>query len=499
MLQTTYLKQYNILFCMENLKKYIPALVGKKVLILGDLMLDEHIWSKVTRISPEAPVPVADVIRITHVPGGCGNVAANIAALGGHPYLVSVIGQDSSGEKLLRALEKKNVSASYLISDANRPTVLKSRIIAASQQVVRVDREDRTILSASVSKKLLKRLQELIPKMDAVIISDYEKGVVNSNICQLTIKLANKYRKPIAIDPKGIDYSKYQGATVITPNLREATIASRTVVIDDRSLSQAGKTLLNKTAKTRFVLITRGKDGMTLFDQKGPTFIPAIPREVFDITGAGDTVIATLSLALAAGATMKEAAILANYAGSIVVGKIGTATCSREEIEVAIEGREPVAKKIQLRNDLAVIAKNLKTEGAKIVFTNGCFDILHLGHVRYLREAKKLGDILIVGLNSDNSVTALKGPDRPYISELERAEILASLECVDYVTIFDELRPDNLIKVIKPDIHVKGGDYKISELPERKLVESLGGKVAIIPPIKGRSTTNIVEKILGKK
>lgn len=425
-------------------------------------------------------------------------MASNIAALDGIPCLVGIIGADSSGEKLLRSLEKSKISTNYLIKDANRPTILKSRIIAASQHVVRVDREDRTLISPSIKQKIINRLKELVPKVDAVIISDYEKGIVSKEICQTLIRLARKHNKPVAVDPKGIDYSKYRGATVITPNLRETAIASRTVIFDDTSLGKAGKILLN-LVKTRYVLITRGKDGMTLFDAKGSTYIPAIPREVFDITGAGDTVIATLSLALAAGAGAKEAAILSNYAGSIVVEKIGTATCSRDELEVALEGREPIAKKIKLRSEIAAITKNLKTEGAKIVFTNGCFDLLHLGHVRYLREAKKLGDILIVGLNSDASVTALKGPNRPYVSEMERAEILASLECVDFVIVFPELRPDNLIRLIRPDIHVKGGDYKLSELPERKVVESLRGKVVVIPPIKGRSTTNIVDKILGKK
>jgi D-beta-D-heptose 7-phosphate kinase/D-beta-D-heptose 1-phosphate adenosyltransferase len=483
---------------MDKIKKYLPELAGKKVMVLGDLMLDEHIWSKVSRISPEAPVPIADVVKITHVPGGCGNVAANVAALGGVPYLVGILGRDSSGEKLVRALERQNVSTSNLIIDAGRPTILKSRIIAASQHVVRVDREDRTVISPAVTRKLIKKLQELAPKMDAIIISDYEKGTITKEICQTLIKLARKHKKPLAIDPKGYDYAKYRGATVITPNLREAAIASRTVIVDDKSLSLAGKTLL-KTAGTDCVLVTRGKDGMTLFErQGGASYIPAIPREVFDITGAGDTVIATLSLALAAGAPIKPAAILANLGGSIVVGKIGTAVCTRDELELAIEGREPVAQKIKARHDLAAISKNLKAEGARIVFTNGCFDLLHLGHVRYLREAKKLGDILIVGVNSDDSVTALKGPDRPYIHELERAEILASLECVDFVTIFHELRPDNVIKLVKPDIHVKGGDYKAADLPEKKLVEALGGKVVVIPPIKGRSTTNIVAKILGK-
>lgn len=483
---------------MEKLKKYLPGLAGKKILVIGDLMLDEHIWSKVSRISPEAPVPIADVVRITHVPGGCGNVAANISALGGIPYLIGIIGRDSSGEKLLRALEREKISSNYLIVDEHRPTILKSRIIAASQHVVRVDREDRTLISPRLTQQVIKKVKELIPKVDAVIISDYEKGLITPEVCQTIIKLCHKNQKPVAIDPKGLDYTKYRGATVITPNLREAALASRTVIIDEKSLQRAGKIIL-KFAQSQYLLITRGKDGMTLFDAHTSTYIPAIPREVFDITGAGDTVIATLVLALAAGANMKEAAILSNFAGSVVVGKIGTATCSREELEEAIEGREPITKKIKLRHEIAAIARNLKIQGAKIVFTNGCFDILHLGHVRYLREAKKLGDILIVGLNSDNSVTALKGPGRPYVSELERAEILASLECVDYVTIFDELRPDNLIKAIKPDFHVKGGDYKISELPERKTVEAMGGKVIVIPPIEGRSTTGIVNKILGKK
>ncbi len=482
---------------MDKIRKFFPDLTGKKVMVLGDLMLDEHIWSKVSRISPEAPVPVADVIRITHVPGGCGNVAANVAALGGVPYLVGILGRDSSGEKLLRALERQNVPTGHLIIDANRPTVLKSRIIAASQHVVRVDREDRTLISPALTKKLVRKFQELVPKMDAIIISDYEKGTTTAEVCQALIKLARRYKKPVAIDPKGFDYSKYRGATVITPNLREAAIAARTVILDDKSLGQAGQALL-KGAGTSYVLVTRGKDGMTLFDRKGAAYIPAIPREVFDITGAGDTVIATLSLALAAGAPLKPAAVLANLAASIVVGKIGTAVCTRDELELAVEGREPVVMKVKPRNDLAAISRNLKNEGARIVFTNGCFDILHLGHVRYLREAKKLGDILIVGVNSDDSVTALKGPDRPYVHELERAEILASLECVDFVTIFHELRPDNLIKLVKPDIHVKGGDYQVTDLPERKLVEALGGKVVVIPPIKGRSTTNIVAKILGK-
>ncbi|NQT28982.1 MAG: D-glycero-beta-D-manno-heptose-7-phosphate kinase [Candidatus Saganbacteria bacterium] len=483
---------------MENIKKIIPKIVGKKILVFGDLMLDEHIWSRVSRISPEAPVPIADVARISHVPGGCGNVAANIASLKAKAYLVSVIGKDSSGQKLRKALSDKGISTRHLVIDPKRPTILKSRIIAGSQHMVRVDREDRTVLSPKLLATITKRLNKLIPKMDAIIISDYAKGSVTAKTTQLIISLAKKHKKPVSIDPKGVDFSKYRGATVITPNLREASIAARRLIISEKSLIKAGQVLAKLTG-SKNVLITRGRDGMSLICPDEVIYIPAVPREVFDITGAGDTVIATLTLALATGATAKNAAILANYAASVVIGKIGTAPCLFEELEEAISGHEPIAKKIKLRKELHAIVQNLRNENAKIIFTNGCFDILHLGHVRYLSKAKKLGDILIIGLNSDASVRKLKGKDRPYIYELERAEILASLECVDYVCIFEETRPDNLIKIVKPDFHVKGGDYKINRLPEKKLVESLGGKVIVIPPIKGRSTTNLVKRILSGK
>jgi D-beta-D-heptose 7-phosphate kinase/D-beta-D-heptose 1-phosphate adenosyltransferase len=364
--------------------------------------------------------------------------------------------------------------------------------------MVRVDREDRTLVSPLLAKRVISRLKELVPRADTVIISDYEKGAVTPALCQFLIKLARRYRKPVAIDPKGLDYSKYRGATILTPNQKETALAARQVVSDEPSLVKAGQSLV-RSVKSRYLLVTRGKDGMSLFDGREVTHVRAIPREVFDVTGAGDSVIATLSLALAAGAPVKQACVIANHAGSIVIGKIGTAPCHFAELEAALEGREPVARKIKLRQEIAAISRNLRAEGDRIVFTNGCFDILHLGHVRYLREAKKLGDVLIIGVNTDASVTALKGPERPYVSEMERAEILASLECVDFVVLFSELRPDNLIKAVRPHVHVKGGDYQAGALPEKKLVESLGGKVVVIPPIKGRSTTNIVAKILGKK
>lgn len=481
----------------SRLKGLLPNIKGKKVMVFGDLMLDEHIWSRVKRISPEAPVVVADVTRISHVPGGSGNVACNIATLGGIPVLIGLVGQDSSGDKLTNALKNLDIPTNHLIKNNLRPTILKSRVIAGSQQVVRVDREDKTPLQAELSEKVLKQAISLVPKVDAIVISDYGKGLVSNRNCQEIIKAAKKHKKPILIDPKGSDYKKYKGATIITPNLGEAEVASGIKILEDKSLFKAGEILL-KSVDSPYVLITRSENGMSLFSNKEqPHHVPGIPKEVFDITGAGDTVIAVLAMSLSAGISIKDACHLANIAGSIKVTKIATQPVYYNELFEALEEKEPASRKIKTRKELEEIIKNLKSEGDTIVFTNGCFDILHLGHVRYLKDAKKLGDVLIIGLNSDSSVRKLKGPTRPYVPEHERAEILASLEAVDFVVIFDETRPDNLIKVVQPDIHVKGGDYKISELPERKIVKELGGKIVVIPPTEGRSTTNIIERILG--
>ncbi|KAF0132877.1 MAG: D-beta-D-heptose 7-phosphate kinase / D-beta-D-heptose 1-phosphate adenosyltransferase [Candidatus Saganbacteria bacterium] len=484
---------------MLHLKKYIPLFADKKIMVIGDLMLDEHIWSNVSRISPEAPVAIAEVIKISHVPGGCGNVAANVIALSGNPYLVGIIGKDSSAEKLQKALRSLGISTSFLISSPSRPTILKSRVIAASQHIVRVDREEKSDIDEVLANKIFQKVENLIPTMDAVILSDYGKGVASDTSCLKIIKLARKFKKTILVDPKGSNFLKYKEADILTPNLSEAENASGIKIKDDASLFKAAEIII-KTTKCKHLMITRGKDGISLFSKNLEyTYIPAVPREVFDITGAGDTVISAVALAVACGAGIKEAAMLGNYAASVKVSKIATQPVFKDELEEALEEKEPAAKKIKTRKELTPIIQRHKAKNAKIVFTNGCFDILHLGHVRYLKEAKKLGNLLIVGLNSDSSVKKLKGNERPYVSELERAEILASLECVDYVSIFPETKPDNLIKLVKPNIHVKGGDYTIDELPERRLVEQLGGKVVVIPPIKGRSTSSLIDRILKRK
>lgn len=482
-----------------SLKKLIGKFQGKKVLVIGDLMLDEHIWSKVSRISPEAPVPVADVTSITHVPGGCGNVAANIASLGGEPLLIGIIGEDSSGTKLVRALHKNSIKSDNLVTIAERPTILKSRIIAVSQQMVRVDREDRTPLPSSTEGRVVSMIRKLIAQADAVIISDYGKGLVTKKVCKTAIGLAKKLGKPVLIDPKGRDYSKYRGTTLITPNLLEAEVATGIKVADEASLIRVGKKLLS-SVRSEYVIVTRGKDGMSVFSKKGNiSHIPAIPREVFDITGAGDTVISTIALSLSAGAPIETAAVLSNYAASIKVGKIGTVPVEAEELRELLEAPSHTDGKIQNLKTLKKTIESLRAKGLKIVFTNGCFDIIHAGHIRYLKEAKNQGDILVIGLNSDSSVRAIKGPTRPLVPEKERAEILSALEFVDYITIFGEKTPNALISELKPDVHVKGGDYKEKDLPEAGIVKGYGGKVVIVRKIPGRSTTNIIDKMIERR
>jgi D-beta-D-heptose 7-phosphate kinase/D-beta-D-heptose 1-phosphate adenosyltransferase len=480
---------------MENLRKLVLSFKGKKILVFGDLMLDEHIWAKVSRISPEGPVPIADVQTISHVPGGSGNVAANIKTLGGEPFLVGIIGKDSSGSKLKKALKALKINTNSIIESATRPTILKSRIIASQQQVVRVDRELKTDPDKETLAKAKSLLQKVIPSVDGIIISDYGKGLVTKELCQTILQAAKKAKIPVSVDPKGSDYSKYAGVTILTPNLLEAETAAKEKATSLKALAEIAAKIIGQV-RSDYLLITQGKDGMSLFNKKSLVLqIPALAKEVFDITGAGDTVISTLTLGLAAKLPIDLAVSLANTAASIKVGKVGTAPVYADELLHVLEDTASPTKKIVSREEIKQIALKLKARGKKVVFTNGCFDILHLGHIRYLKEAKNLGDILILGLNSDNSVRRIKAAPRPYVPETERAEIMAALECVDYVCVFDEDTPTRLIETIKPDLHVKGGDYQVDDLIEKEVVKAHGGEVAILSKVAGRSTTNLVEKI----
>jgi len=486
---------------MKNkLLEILPRLKDKKVLVVGDIMLDEHILSKVNRISPEAPVPVADVVSIVYTPGGAGNVATNIQALGGSPYLLGVVGKDSSKERLFQTLREKGINTDNIIVDEGKPTTLKSRIIAHGQHVVRVDTEKRGPISNRLSCKILEMAKNIIDEVDALIISDYGKGVITYDVAYCLITIARERGKVVSIDPKGGDYGKYTQATIITPTQREAETATKTVIINEVDLIKVGWKLLEEL-KTEFILITKGEEGMFLFEREGQiSHIPAVASEVYDVTGAGDTVVSVLTLALAAEARIKEAAELSNLAAGIVVRKVGTAVATREELEEIIRYRsgERVNGKIRPLSELISLSKRLKDKGKKVVFTNGCFDLLHIGHLRYLQKAKEAGDVLIVGINSDSSMRRLKGTERPIVQQNERAEILSALECVDYVVVFSEDTPYRVIRAIRPDILVKGGDYEAGQIVGTYLVKSSGGEVLVIDEVKNRSTALLVKAILDK-
>ncbi|MFC2001655.1 bifunctional D-glycero-beta-D-manno-heptose-7-phosphate kinase/D-glycero-beta-D-manno-heptose 1-phosphate adenylyltransferase HldE [Chloroflexota bacterium] len=481
----------------DELIRALSKLKEAKVLVIGDVMLDEHIWSKVNRISPEAPVPVAEVTSKTYAPGGAGNVASNIRALGGNVKLLGIVGTDDNAEKLREVLETRGIETDLLIGDSGRPTTFKSRVIAHGQQVVRVDYEQKKPLSAQIEARILEAVNLKLREVDAVLISDYAKGIITAEISEKVIAAARALGKIVSIDPKGSDYNKYRGATIVTPNRREAEAITGMLIVNEKDVVAAGRRLLDNL-KLEYVLITRGEDGMSLVGKDDlVTHIPAVTTEVYDVTGAGDTVVATLTLALAAGISIGDAVRLANWAAGVVVRKVGTATATSEEMEQAIgyDTGTGSNRKIVSLHELRDKVKDLREKGAKTVFTNGCFDLLHLGHVKYLQEAKSLGDVLIVGINSDDSAREIKGKSRPLIPEKERAQIVAALESVDFVVVFSETTPEKLIEVLKPDVQVKGGDYRGKKLPEAELVNSYGGKVVIVSEVAGKSTSGLIERI----
>lgn len=482
----------------EELIKALPRLVDRDVLVVGDLMLDEYIWSTVSHISPEAPVPVAEVTSTAYVPGGAGNVARNIKALGGKVHLIGVVGKDSSGERLLRELKQLQIGTEGILIDKSRPTTLKSRIIAHHQHVLRVDRETKKAVDRSICGKILELSKRAMDKVGAVLISDYNKGLMTVELTNKIVALAREYGKIVSVDPKGNDYLKYKGATIIVPNRKEAELSTGIVIDNKNSLLKAGYKLLQET-EADYILITRGDEGMSLFKKNHlPIHIPSVVSEVYDITGAGDTVIATLTLALAGGVSSEKAIKIASWAAGVVVKKVGTAIVTIEELEEFIRfyGTGDAKRKIRSVEELEKLVKRSKKESKKIIFTNGCFDLLHLGHVKYLQEAKNLGDVLIVGVNTDSSAKKIKGDKRPLVSEEERIQLVAAMESVDYVVLFSETTPERIISLIRPDIHVKGGDYKVEGLPERKIVEKYGGKTVVVNKIEGKSTSSLINLIL---
>ena len=462
-----------------------------KLLVIGDLMIDHYLWGSCERISPEAPVQVVNVKSESAVLGGAGNVINNLCALGAQVDVISVIGGCEISDELKALLADIKVNTQYLITQKDRITSKKSRIIAAQQQVVRYDRESTDEISSESQKQILASFKSIINNYDGVLLSDYGKGVLTFELTQALITLANENDKKVLIDPKGLDYSKYKGAYLLTPNKKEASEATNINIADDSSLPQA-ITQLKDECDLDVSLITLSEDGVAIYDNDLRTH-PTVAREVFDVTGAGDTVLASLGFALACNVDIDEAVKFSNLAAGVVVGKIGSATATLNEI---IEYESSLNKStsdehIKSLDEIATLSEELKARGKKIIFTNGCFDILHAGHVRYLETAKSYGDILILGLNSDRSVKALKGENRPINMHMDRAYILAALEAVDYVVVFDDDTPYDLIKAIKPHVLVKGGDYEGKDVVGQDIADEL----KLVQFVDGKSTTKTIEKI----
>lgn len=465
-----------------------------RVLVVGDLMIDHYLWGKCDRISPEAPVQVIEVMDESVRLGGACNVVHNLSALDCEVSTCGVIGKDENGRLLKDILLDVGSKVDGLIAEEHRKTTKKSRVIASRQQVVRVDRESKYPIEVETVDAVLSYIKNHAETFDICILSDYGKGLLSDALTQDIITFCASKNKKVLIDPKGKDYSKYRGGYLITPNKKEASIASDIDIIDDESLEAAGFKLKNEL-DLDIAIITLSEDGMAIFEGETMTKIPTVAREVYDVTGAGDTVIASLAYYLGIGEDIYEACHFANSAAAVVVGKIGSATATLEEInEYQHSIRQTGAElKIKTFEQAEKLAKKLKNMHKKIVFTNGCFDILHTGHVRYLHKAKELGDILVLGLNSDASVQRLKGEGRPINGVADRAEVLASLESVDYVIEFTEDTPYELIKKIEPDVLVKGADYAGKEV----VGSDIAKQTILIEFVEGRSTTSIIKKIKG--
>ena len=461
------------------------------ILVIGDLMIDHYLWGKCERISPEAPVQIVNIEKESSVLGGAGNVINNLRALGSKVDVISVIGNDEVANELKLLLNKIGVEDKKLIIEKNRKTSKKTRLIASQQQVIRYDKESIEDISENSSKKILNILEKIISTYNAIILSDYGKGVLTNSLTKKIISLANNNKIKVLVDPKGKDYSKYSGAYTLTPNKKEAIEATNIDIVDNKKLEEALK-YLKDTCNLEISLITLSENGIAIFDDN-LRIKPTVAREVYDVTGAGDTVIASITFAIANNLNIDEAINFANLAAGVVVGKIGNATATLDEI---YEYKSSLHKSsstshIKSFDEIEKLSKKFHEKGKKIIFTNGCFDILHAGHVKYLENAKSYGDILILGLNADSSVRKLKGPTRPINTQDDRAYILASLESVDYVVIFEEETPYELIKRIQPHILVKGGDYEGKNVIGSDIVQ----EVRLVQFVDGKSTTKIIQRI----
>jgi D-beta-D-heptose 7-phosphate kinase/D-beta-D-heptose 1-phosphate adenosyltransferase len=471
---------------------------NQRLLVVGDVMLDTYIWGEVGRISPEAPVPVVRAIDRSHRPGGAANVAMNLARLGAQTVLAGFTGSDEN-EKLLAESLRANGIAPILVACDGFPTITKQRILGGQQQMLRLDSERMGDRSPGDYERLVSRVLDELPGCHAVVLSDYAKGTLTPEVCQAIIPAARKLDIPVLVDPKSADFSRYRGATTICPNLGELARALQLDARDLKPLLDAAEALVQKL-DLEFLTATLGDKGIALV-RPGNCFVaPAVARQVFDVSGAGDTVIAVLALCLASGLKPETAVELANVAAGIVVGKVGTVPVEKHELLAALAPQIALhaEDKVATREELVERVASWKAIGERVVFTNGCFDLLHIGHITLLEQARRFGDRLIVAINSDTSARGLKGPSRPIVGERERARVLAALAAVDAVVVFGEPTPLELIVATRPDVIVKGGDYNPDTVVGAKEVMSWGGQVKIVPTVEGFSTTGLIAKGAGK-
>ena len=477
----------------------VNHLKGTSVLCIGDAMLDRFVYGSVDRISPEAPIPVLRVEREASMLGGAGNVVRNLVAIGAHPVFVSMVGDDAAGREVTRLVGEHAEIDPCILVEAGRQTTIKTRFVAAAQQLLRSDRESPQGLSETVREQLVARADRLLPQVSALVLSDYGKGLLAPPVAPDLIARARSQGKPVVVDPKGTDYRIYRGATVLTPNRKELHEATKLPVNGDAEVVAAARALIAE-CQVEAVLVTRSQEGMTLVTATGEVdHLPAEAREVYDVSGAGDTVVATLAAAVGSGASLLEGARLANVAAGIVVGKVGTAVAYGHEI-VAVLHHDDLwsgESKIVPVETAAGIVERWRAKGQTVGFTNGCFDLLHPGHISLLTQAKAACDRLVVGLNSDASVGRLKGPTRPVQSEAARATVLASLSGVDLVVIFGEDTPLELIRQLEPDVLVKGADYTVATVVGADLVQARGGTVVLANLVDGCSTTNTIKRMNG--
>ena len=468
----------------------------RKVLVIGDLMLDRYIQGEVKRISPEAPVPVVKVQQQTATLGGAANVALNLVRLGAEVAVAGVVGEDEAGDTLCMLLQQAAIHTRTVVRLDHRPTTIKIRIMSGQQQMLRLDMEDPSAIDDTLIARLVALINEELSQAYVVILSDYAKGVLQPSLCQAIILSARRRGIPVFVDPKGNDYLKYKGAAALSPNLAELSAITAIAPTNIEALLTAGEKLAH-ILQLDFLLVTRGEQGITLLQGGQRVYLPTMAREVFDVSGAGDTVIATLAAGVAAGLELVDALRLSNLAAGIVVGKLGTAPVDQNELLIALEA-EFASQMVSKICDLPIAVRQItqwRSRTECIVFTNGCFDLLHAGHISYLQQARNLGDRLVVGLNTDDSVRRLKGPQRPIHQQEDRAQVLAALTAVDMVVLFDEDTPLQLILALHPDVLVKGADYAEHEVVGTVEVKEWGGRVTLISLLPRRSTTATIKLI----